>query len=184
MWSVVPFHSFSTAFPFLTAFCSTTPKNTGPVSTASRAWLLVVEGGSRTGAGTKVCFCCKEEARLISQGEEQEPEAFWSWCCLGCGSCCLWENLTHPWQDRAKDQRAAAGKNQLLEAEQAISIPGTGQPGICHGWQSSTTGYLFHFAFSCLYICRHKHAHWHSEQASLKLGFGNMKGMNDSSQQH
>lgn len=33
---------------------------------------------------------------------------FWSWLCLGCGSCCLWENLTHPWQGRAEDQRAAA----------------------------------------------------------------------------
>lgn len=71
MWSGDPPHSSSASLPLPTAFCFTTPEDTGPISTASHAWPLIVEGGSMKGGGARVCFHCKKGRSKARKDEEK-----------------------------------------------------------------------------------------------------------------
>lgn len=46
-------------------------EDTGPVSTASHAWLLIGEGGNRIGVGARVHFYCREGRSEAKKDKEK-----------------------------------------------------------------------------------------------------------------
>ena len=70
MWSG-DLHSSSASLPLHTTFCFTMPENPRPPSTASHAWPLVMEAGSRRGVGARLCFHCRKGRSKAEKGEEK-----------------------------------------------------------------------------------------------------------------
>ena len=166
-WSGVPFHSSSASFPLLTAFCFTMPEDTGPVSTASHACLLIVEGGSRRGVGARVRFHCREGRSKAKKDEEKSRSWRFSGppAVKGVGTAVcrrtshtlgrtgartrgLWQVGISCWGQSKQSPSVAQGSQQS-------AVPGSSVPlaAICF------------LLLSWLYICRHKHARWHLEEA-------------------
>lgn len=163
MWSGDTLHSSSASVPLLTTFCFTMPEDTGPVSTASRAWPLIVEGGSMKGVGARLCFHCRKGRSMAKKDKEKSRR----WRLSGVGAL---EGVGAAACRRTSHTlgRPGARTRGLRQAGISCWRQSKQSPSPAQGSDLPCLAVPYHwlpFAFSWLCICRHTSTSWHSEEA-------------------